>query len=74
MFILKELAEKSRSRNNKFLLFVDLEKAFDQVLREVICIAMRWKGILEYLVNGFMSLSQGRKLFQSKENYQILFL
>ena len=34
-----------------FKIFVDMEKAFDQVPREVICSALSWKGVLEYLVN-----------------------
>ena len=37
-------------------MFVYLEKAFDQVPREVIRFALRRKGVPEYLVNGFMSL------------------
>ena len=39
-----------------FKIFVDMEKAFDQVPREVICSALSWKGVLEYLVNDIMSL------------------
>ena len=40
VFILKGLTEKSRPKNSKlFLLFFDLEKAFDRVLREVISLA-----------------------------------
>ena len=39
-----------------FKIFVDIEKAFDQVPREVICSALSWKGVLEYLVNDIMSL------------------
>ena len=41
--------------------FVDLEKAFDRVPREVIRFALRWKGFPEYLVNGAMSLYKGCK-------------
>ena len=41
---------------NLFFIFVDLEKAFDWVPREVNCVALRRKDVPEYLVNGFMSL------------------
>ena len=37
-------------------MFVDLKKAFNQVPREVICFALKQKGVPEYLVNGVMSL------------------
>ena len=39
-----------------FFVFVDLEKAFDRLPEEVICFALRQKGVPEYLVNEFMSL------------------
>ena len=42
-------------------IFVDLEKAFDLVSREVICSVFRRKSVLEYLVNGVMSLYKGCK-------------
>ena len=37
-------------------IFVDLEKAFDLVSREVICSVFRRKSVLEYLVNGGLCL------------------
>ena len=41
-FVLKRLIEKLRAENKKlFFMFVGLEKAFDQVSREVICFALR---------------------------------
>ena len=43
------------------LLFVDLEKAFDQVPRDVIRFVLRRTGVPEYLVNGVMSLYEGCK-------------
>ena len=62
MFVLRRLSEKFRARNKKlFFIFVGLEKAFDQVPREVICFALMWMGVLEYLVNGFMSLYESYK-------------
>ena len=37
IFVLRQLQEKSRAKKKKlFLFFVDLEKAFDRVLREAI--------------------------------------
>ena len=54
------LTEKFRAKNKKlFFVFVDLEKAFDRVPREVIRFALRRKGVSEYLVNGVMSLYEG---------------
>ena len=51
VFILERLAENSRSKHNKFLLFVDLEKASEVI----------------WITNGFTSRYQGRKLlFQSE--------
>ena len=44
-----------------FFIVVDLEKTFDQVLREVICFALRQKGVPEYLVDGVMSHYKGCK-------------
>ena len=41
--------------------FVDLEKAFDRVPREVLEWAMRKKGIPEVLVKSEMSLYEGAK-------------
>ena len=57
VFVLRRLMEKFRAKNKKlFFVFVDLEKAFDWVPREVIRFALRRKGVPEYLVNGVMSL------------------
>ena len=56
VFVLRRLSEKFRAKNKLFFIFVDLKKAFDRVPREVICFALRRKGVPEYLVNGVMSL------------------
>ena len=40
-------------------MFVGLEKAFDRVPGEVICFALRRKGVSEHLVNGVMFLYKG---------------
>ena len=53
---------KFRAKNKKlFSVFVDLEKAFDRVPREVIRFALRRKGVPKYLVNWVMSLYKGCK-------------
>ena len=57
VFVQWRLTEKFRAKNKKlFFIFVDLEKAFDRVPREVIRFALRWTGVAEYLVNGVMTL------------------
>jgi len=43
--------------------FVDLEKAFDRVPREVISSAMRKLGVEEWLVSAVMSMYTGAKSF-----------
>ena len=61
VFILR-LSEKFRAKSKKLLfIFVDLEKAFDWVPREVIRFALKREGVPEYLVNGIMSLYKGCK-------------
>ena len=62
VFVLRRLSEKFRTKNKKsFFAFVDMEKAFDWVPREVIRFALMRKGVPEYLVNGVMSLYKGCK-------------
>ena len=67
VFVLRRLSEKFRAKNKLFFVFVDLEKAFDWVPREVIRFALRRKGVPEYLVNGVMSLYKGCKTAVSVE-------
>ena len=43
VFGLRKLNEKFRVKNKKYIIFFDLEKTFDEVPREVICSALRWK-------------------------------
>ena len=58
-----------------FFVFNNLEKDLNQVPREVICFALRRKGVQEYLVNGVMSLYKVCKLLsQLIGNYQVYFL
>ena len=62
VFVLRRLSEKFRAKNKKlFFIFVDLEKAFDLVPREVSCFALRQKSVPKYLVNRVMSLYKGCK-------------
>ena len=62
VFVLGRLSEKFRAKNkNLFFIFVDLEKAFDRLPREVTRFALRWKGVPKYLVNRVMSLYKGCK-------------
>ena len=62
VFVLRKLSEKFRAKNKKFFfIFVDLEKAFDRVRKEVIRFDLRLKGVAKYLVNGVMSLYKGCK-------------
>ena len=62
MFVLKRLCEKFRAKTKKlFFIIIELEKAFDQVPKEIIRFALRKKGVPEYLVNGVMSLYKGCK-------------
>ena len=62
LFVLGRLSEKFRAKNkNLFFIFVDLEKAFDRLPREVTRFALRWKGVPKYLVNRVMSLYKGCK-------------
>ena len=58
LFVLTRLSEKFRAKNRKlFFIFVDLEKAFDQVQREVIHFALRQKGVPEHFGKwGYVSL------------------
>ena len=62
VFVLRRLSETFRAKNKKlFFIFVDLEKDFNRVPREVIRFALRGKSVPEYLVNGVMSLYKGCK-------------
>ena len=56
VFFLRRLTEKFRAKNKKFFVFVDVEKAFNRVPKEVICFDLRQKGVLEYLLDGVMSV------------------
>ena len=56
VFVLMRLSEKSRAKNKFIFIFVDLEKAFDQLPKEFIRFALWRKCVQEYLINAIMSL------------------
>jgi len=56
------MQETFRAKGKKLYFgFVDLEKAFDRVLREVIRWAMHTLGVEEWLVSAVMSVYTGAK-------------
>jgi len=58
----RQMQENFRVRGKKLYFgFVDLEKAFDRVPREVISWAMRKLGVKEWLVSAVMSMYTGMK-------------
>jgi len=62
IFIVRQMQEKFRAKGKKLYFgFVDLEKAFDRVPREVIRLAMRNLGVEEWLVLAVMSMYTGTK-------------
>jgi len=62
IFIVTQMQEKFRTKGKKLYFgFVDLEKAVDRVLREMIRWAMRKLGVEEWLVSGVMSMYTGAK-------------
>ena len=62
VLVLKRNSENFRDKNKKlYFIFVDMEKAFDRVPKEVISFVLRQKGVPEYMVNGVMSLYEGCK-------------
>ena len=57
VFIVRQLQEKfARKKKKLYHIFVDLEKAFDRVSRDVIAWALRRKGITEGMVEAIMAL------------------
>ena len=59
VFLLTTLSGKFRAKNRKlFLIFVDLENAFDRVPMEVIRFALRRKGVPEYFIKVVKLLPQ----------------
>jgi len=57
IFIVRQMQEKFRAKGKKLYFgFVDLEKAFDRVPKEVIRWAMHKLGVEEWLVSAVMSM------------------
>ena len=57
IFIARQLQERYRGKHRKlWWTFVELEKAFDRVLRKVVEWAMRKLGVEEWLVRAVMSM------------------
>ena len=62
IFMARQMQENFRVQGKKLYFgFVDLEKAFDRVPREVISWAMRKLGVEEWLVSAVMSMYSGAK-------------
>jgi len=62
IFIVRQMYEKFRAEGKRLRFgFVDLEKAFDEVPREVIRWAMRKLGVEEWLVSALKSVYTGVK-------------
>ena len=61
----RQMQENFRVKGKKLYFgFVDLEKAFDRVPREVISWAMRELGVEEWLVSAVMSMYTGAKVLR----------
>ncbi|MBV8233323.1 MAG: hypothetical protein JO329_25390 [Planctomycetaceae bacterium] len=57
IFIIRQMSERFREKGKKLnLAFVDLEKAYDRVPREVIRWAMRMAGVEEWIVSVVMTM------------------
>ena len=62
IFIVRQVQEKTLRKNKKlFLGFVDLEKAFDRVPREVVKWALRKERVPEALISAVMATYKGAK-------------
>ena len=67
----RQMQENFRVKGKKLYFgFVDLEKDFDRVPREVISWAMRKLGVEEWLVSAVMSMYKGTK--QSSEQSMVI--
>jgi len=66
IFMARHIQKNFRVKGKKLYFgFVDLEKAFDRVPREVISWAMRKLGVEEWLVSAVMSMYTGAKSRQN---------
>jgi len=70
IFTVRQMQENFRVKGKKLYFgFVDSEKAFDRVPREVIRWAMRKLGVEEWLVSAVMSMYTGQK--QLSEQFMV---
>ena len=61
IFILRQVQEKFLEQNKElWMAFVDLEKAFDRVPREVLWLALRKLRVEEWMVNVIKSMYEVR--------------
>jgi len=77
IFTVRQLVEKyGTAGKNLFVAFIDLEKAFDCVPREVIWWALRKKGVIEPEVRAVMEMYQeaetAMQIEGKKEGWQLL--
>ena len=69
IFMARQMQENFRVKGKKLYFgFVDLEKAFDRLPREVISWAMRNLGVEEWLVSAVMSMYTGAKTDMLRNN------
>jgi len=62
IFIIRQMMEKYEAAGrNLFMVFVDLEKAFDRVPREIIWWSLSRKGVLEREIKVIMEMYEGIK-------------
>jgi len=77
IFIVRQMQEKFRGKGKKLYFgFVDLEKAFDGVPREVIRWAMHKLGVEEWLVSAVMCMYTGakkvvRKVYGNSNGFEV---
>jgi len=66
IFIVRWMQKKLRATETKLFGFVDLEKAFDRVMREVIRWAMHKLGVEEWLILAVTSMYTGVKTVEER--------
>ena len=60
IFIVRQMQEKFLEKKKElWMAFIDLEKAFDRVPREVVWWALRKRGVDEWLINVIKSMYEG---------------
>ena len=63
IFIVRQVQEKFRAKDRRlYYAFVDLEKAFDRVPREVVRWALRKAGVEDWLVETVMAMYEGAEM------------